>query len=241
MLCVSYQAPHPPCSPPPHYQQLYAGRDLFGRANMERAAWFNKPNWGCDYDAATFLERYFGEITQLDAAFGRLLQTLEHCGLSHNTLVVFTSDHGEMASCHGLFGKQVMYEEAIGVPLLVRGPGVPQNRREGALFSLLDVLPTLLEFCELPAHERAQGISYAPTWRGQKQAQSREFVISEERELCLRTPDAKLITDGSGQQARAFYDLKSDPMELRNLLHQPQCAPAIEQLHQTLCRWVSVT
>ena len=128
-MLLSYQAPHPPCSPPPEYLDLYRGQDLLTEANADAAAWYDMPHWNADYDAATFRQLYFGEISQLDAAFGRLLSGLDELGLRENTLVLFTSDHGEMAGAHGLFGKGVMFEESLHVPLIARAPGQARGHR----------------------------------------------------------------------------------------------------------------
>ena len=112
-MLLSYQAPHPPCSPPAEFLEPYENLDLVTEANADREAWFKHEAWRADYDAQRFRQLYFGEISQLDAAFGRLLATMDRLGLRDNTLVVFTSDHGEMAGAHAKFGKGVMHEEAL--------------------------------------------------------------------------------------------------------------------------------
>lgn len=236
-LFVSYQAPHPPCSPPEEFEQIYRERgDLFSRPSMDPAAWFRKPQWQADYGAQTFLERYFGEITHLDAALGRLLTQLDDCGLADDTLVVFSSDHGEMASCHGLFGKQVMFEEAIQAPLVIRGPGVAPAR-SGALVSLIDLLPTLLDCCGLPLHPPAAGSSFAPILRGARDVGARDFIVSQESDLCLRTADRKLVTDVEGSEMRAFYDLRDDPDEMVNALASR--TDDARELHDLLQDWLA--
>ena len=127
-LMISYQAPHPPCSPPPEYLAPYEDQDLPLEPNADASAWFKHEAWKADYDVQRFRQLYFGEISQLDAAFGRLLAELEALELRDSTVLVFTSDHGEMAGAHGRFGKGLMYEEALHVPLVIRGPGQSSGR-----------------------------------------------------------------------------------------------------------------
>lgn len=94
---------------------------------------------------------YFGCVTAVDRAFGRLMATLESEGLAENTIVVFTSDHGEMLSIHGRWIKDIHYEQSIGVPFLIRWPGhVPADARTDTLFGLVDVLPSLLGLAGVP-------------------------------------------------------------------------------------------
>ena len=157
-MLLSYQAPHPPCAPPPEFLEPYRERDLFREANADADAWYDMPQWNADYDAATFRQRYFGEISHLDAAFGRLLRGLDELNLRENTLVVFTSDHGEMAGAHGLFGKGVMFEEALHVPLIARAPAQATGRKSPQLAATLDLMPTLLDYAGVEAPNAAEGI-----------------------------------------------------------------------------------
>ena len=87
-MMVSYQAPHPPCSPPQHFREIYRERDLVSEPNADRSSWFKHETWNADYDVATFRQLYFGEISQLDAAIGRLVSALDTLKLRDNTLVI---------------------------------------------------------------------------------------------------------------------------------------------------------
>ncbi len=114
-------------------------------------------HWDADYDLQTFRERYYGEITQLDAALGRLLKTLAQGGLADSTALFFTSDHGEMNGAHGLFSKGVMYDESLRVPLLVRLPGQTRGQRCTTPAGTVDFLPTLLELAGADRDPRRAG------------------------------------------------------------------------------------
>src|SRR5690606_12672018 len=118
--------------------QLYKNKVYSDRPNVQMDAVYHNHYKNSDYGKSLsvneFRETYFGEISHMDAAFGRILSKLEQLELDRNTIVIFTSDHGDMAGCHGLFEKSVMYEEAVRVPLIVRIPDGPKGIAVDSLF-----------------------------------------------------------------------------------------------------------
>ena len=214
-VMVSYQAPHPPCSPPTEYREIYAGVDLLTEPNADRNAWYRMPQWGADYDVAEFRERYFGEISHLDAAFGRLLDGLDSLGIGDETLVVFTSDHGEMAGAHGQFSKGVMQAESLHVPLMMRSPGQREGRQIKTAASTVDLLPTLLDYADAASDTDDEGVSLRPWIEGADDDEAR-IVISEFQDFCAVDGRWKLITNGRTLEAAALYDMVDDPYELQN-------------------------
>ena len=235
-MLLSYQAPHPPCSPPLAYLEPYEKIDLMTEANADRHAWFKHEAWGADYDAQRFRQLYFGEISQLDAAFGRLLSAVGRLGLRDNTLVVFTSDHGEMAGAHGRFGKGVMYEEALHVPLIVSAPRQQGGWRIGTPVSTVDMLPTLLDYAGCDAEGPYEGVSLRPLIEGEM-ADGDRIVISEYHDFCAVSQRWKLVTRGRRLETAALYDLCADPYELSNCVDDPACAEVQARLMQALSRW----
>ena len=235
-LMLSYQAPHPPCSPPSAFAALYEHRQLALEANADRSAWFKQEAWQADYGIERFRQLYFGEISHLDAAFGRLLASLERLGLAENTLVVFTSDHGEMAGAHGIFGKGVMYAESLHVPLIARAPGQALGRRISMPCSTVDLMPTLLDFAGCPVASGGDGISLRPLMEGQP-GQADRIVISEHQDFCARSARWKLITAGRRLQPEQLFDTVDDPCEMRNRLDDPACADVQARLSQALAGW----
>ena len=235
-LMLSYQAPHPPCSPPTEYLEQYEKRDLLLEPNIDRSAWFEHDAWNADYDVARFRQLYFGEISQLDAAFGRLLATLDQLGLRDDTLVVFTSDHGEMAGAHGKFGKGVMQEESLHIPLIVRAPCQSTGQRTRFPAATIDLMPTLLDYAVCQVGADAEGFSLRPQIEGDSSRTDR-IVISEYRDFCATSRQYKLITDGRTLNASALYNLADDPFELTNRLGDPACADVQAELSQALARW----
>jgi arylsulfatase A-like enzyme len=233
-LFVSYQAPHPPCSPPAAYHEMYTGQDLEVEPNADPSAYYYRPEWQADYGFQEFRERYFGEITHVDAAFGRVLQTLEDTGLTSNTVVVFTSDHGEMNGAHGLYGKGVMYDEAMRVPLFVRLPSQESARICQTPVSTVDFLPTLLMVAGVALPSDVEGVSLLPLLHGDAVAD--QPVFSEYGEFCCVLSDGwKLIADHQTLRPLELYQVLDDPFELSNALaDQPE---VVECLIRLLVDW----
>ena len=237
-LFLSYQAPHPPCSPPAEFLAMYRGKEPSWRPNVTNVnAWYRRPEWDCDYGLRTFVERYYGEISHFDRAFGQLLSRVQALSLADSTIVVLTSDHGEMMGCHGLFGKGVMYEESMRIPLIVRHPAGLQGVRTRAFFSSVDFMPTLLDMCGLPPAPTAEGISYGPLIHGQGQ-NARDILFVQYRDLCIRRGTLKLITEAVPCKPVASYDLASDPYEQDNLIDRSKYAPVIADLQEALSAWL---
>jgi arylsulfatase A-like enzyme len=112
------------------------------------------------------IANYWGLCSLVDTHIGTILDTLDVCGLRDNTIVVFTSDHGDMMGAHQLLAKCVLYQEAIRVPLLLRLPGQRAGRRVYGPVSQIDLVPTLLDLLGAPAPTHLQGRSQRPALYG---------------------------------------------------------------------------
>lgn len=173
---------------------------------------------------------YFAMIAQVDHHLGRILAALDECGQADRTLVVFTSDHGELLGDNGLWGKGPFHVESVlRVPLLWRWPGrIPAGRRCAALFSLMDLMPTLLGAAGGAVPAGLDGLDQgAVLW--QDAPGPREAVRIENRAtpgLQLQTVVThryKLTTHLPGDTGE-LYDLEADPHECRNLWRDPDHA-----------------
>jgi arylsulfatase A-like enzyme len=195
---------------------------------------------------------YYAMVSLIDDEVARILGALEELGLAGETLVVFTSDHGEMLGDHALLLKgPMMFAAAVRVPLIVRWPGVlPAGERRGALVQWLDLNPTLLAAAGLPPLPTSQGMSLLPLARGDADASERGWAICEYRDsghpyesavhtTMLRQGDFKLVVHhGDPATARArtgeLYDLARDPQELRNRWDDPGMREVRVELQERL-------
>lgn len=171
---------------------------------------------------------YYAMIGLLDHHLGRLLDALDSLGQTERTLLVFTSDHGELLGHHGLWGKGPFHtEDILRVPLVARWPGViPAGRRSGALQSLADLVPTLLRAAGAETPPGLAGCDQWPVWSGRVDAARRaalvENRVSDRLYLkTLVTERHKLTIHLRGDGGRSagdgeFYDLVADPGERVN-------------------------
>lgn len=181
---------------------------------------------------------YYAMVSFIDDEVGRIVAALDEQGLRQNTLIVFTSDHGEMLGDHRLLLKgPMMYEGAVHVPLLLNWRGrLPEGERRGGFVSLIDLCATALDAAGSPDLPTSQGSSLLPIARGE--ATGREYALCEYRNsghpyeppvhvTMLRQGTHKLVVHhGPPATARPrtgeLFDLAADPRELHNLWDSPQ-------------------
>lgn len=195
---------------------------------------------------------YYGMITQLDDHLGRLFAEMRRLGVSDNTLIVFTSDHGEYLGDHYMVEKELFYEQAIRVPLIVHMPGVvPPGRFDGFVESI-DILPTCLEASGISLPPALDGRSLFPLmrgtandWRSEVYAEWDFQYYRSRRQLGLR-PDqckANMVRDARwkyvhySDQPDELYDLERDCEEHVNLADHPDCAEVVRDMKDKLLKW----
>ncbi len=172
----------------------------------------------------------YGMVTMLDTYIGKILDQLAELGLEEDTLVIFTSDHGDYWGQHGLTAKAIHhYDDLLRVPLIVSMPGtVPEGVASNALQSTVDLAPTMLSFAGIDVPRRMTGLDMEPEWTGRREA-IRDHVIIENRHnpttMNMKTyvDDRYKMTIHFNQPYGELYDLESDPGEYRNLWGLPDC------------------
>ena len=168
-----------------------------------------------------FIAQYMALISEIDVWVGRLLDTLDRQGLRENTLIVFTSDHGELMGSHGQVGKSRCFEEAIRVPLILSLPGtLPAGAIRTESVSGVDLAPTVLDYCGVTSAERRfDGLSMRAAIDGgdfERKHSPLELNREGMRMRGMRSSEWKLsISERYGQR---LYDLQADPLELTNLI-----------------------
>lgn len=232
-LTISIDPPHPPMLVSEPYYSLYPPASIpvplslnDPRTNSPYSA--PKKNTEDPYRDATHIRQmtsiYYGMVTEVDEWVGKILQRLDELGLAKDTLVIFTSDHGEMLGDHGMHSKGVFYEGSSHVPLLMRLPGIiPAGTVVPAPASQLDLFATILDYCGQPGHA-SEGSSLRPLIEGKESGAGRVAVS----EWPTQNVPGFMLSDGRwkllfGRSADApsmdaLYDLKNDPQELNNLI-----------------------
>lgn len=157
-LTVAYNPPHSP------YECMddCNAEDYALYENMSYDELYVRDNADTTLTKAPSARYYFANVTAVDREFGRILDELKRLGLDKNTIVVFTSDHGETMCSQGTYDpKNSIYTESFNVPYIIRYPGRIRHRVDPMLFSTIDIMPTLLSLAGVPVPETAQGSDYS--------------------------------------------------------------------------------
>jgi arylsulfatase A-like enzyme len=192
---------------------------------------------------------YYRMMEDVDRQVGLVLQALRESGQENNTIVIFTSDHGEGLASHRWTGKMMYYQEEAAVPLIVAWKGVtPAGRIDREhLVSALDVLPTICDYAGVKGPAAMRGESLRPIIDRPRRA-GHEYVASEmangpARSFMVRTKQYKyMVFPGTGgQKQEMFFDMQADPGEMKNLAAQPALGPEIARHRALLTDWNKLT
>ncbi len=220
---------------PPHFLAARCGelekletRGKFSIAGQGSGADFREVT---EADARLGRAYYYNMVKIIDTQMGRILECLHTCGLTENTLVIFTTDHGELLGDHGLWMKGPFhYEQLIRVPLLMRFPeAIPGGQRTQTLFSHVDIVPTILAAIGEAPPTVTDGINALPLLNGQQKTHRDSVLVEcvdDPSGLRLKTvvTDTRKLTWYCGQEYGELYDLEKDPGECINQWSNPAYA-----------------
>ena len=236
----------PQAIPPwPSFPDSLAGKPYIQRQQVR--------TWGLEGwrwpDWAPIVARYLGEVALIDHQVGRILHTLDELGLRENTLVVYSSDHGDLCGAHGMIDKHyVMYDDVVRVPLLLRWPAqLPAGRTVDTLVTAgLDLAVTFCAAAGLPVPASFQGRSLLPPALGALDP-GREAVFATYHgnqfglysQRMVRTRRWKYVWNPTAEDE--LYELQADTGELVNLASEAAHADALRQLRAQLVTWMQET
>jgi len=240
-VTIQMGPPHGPYKAPEHYEAMYDPEKLTLRPN-----WKEVPGLPGRKEIAS----YYAMITAIDDQMARLVGALDDMGIGEDTIVLFSSDHGDMLGSQGFPLKRKPWEESIRVPCLIRYPrGVSAGRTEDALLSHVDFAPTLLGLCGARIPPEMQGADLSKLVLGEATdgPDSAFFQI-------FGPYHAGKVADGwrgvrtqrymyarYQSQPWVFYDLERDPYELNNLVSDPAAGALMEEMDRKLNAWMERT
>jgi uncharacterized sulfatase len=256
-LAAGFFRPHVPWIAPSKYFDLYPLESIqappFDESEMHIApewAYFTNPaNWGMSVlQRRESIRAYYASISFMDAQVGKMLDALDRFGLTQQTTIVFWGDNGYLLGEHGQWMKQMVFEPAARVPMLIGGAGVQSRGAQcRRTVELLDMYPTLAEICGLKGRpSNLQGASLMPLLARPDAAWDRPAVTQIRREgrgkdrvmgYSLRTERYRYSMWGEeGKLGEELYDYDNDARELRNLAKQPEARPIRDGLRARLDR-----
>jgi len=250
LLVFAPYAPHLPAIPPARYDGYLRNIQPWRPPNWREADVSGKPNWvkfmkaSTDPSTAALDATRSAQLESLlavDDAVGRLEDTLEVLGLTDNTILIFTSDHGYHWGEHWWDSKFTAYEESIRVPLVMSYPvGAPEPATRTDLVLNIDLAPTIAELTQTAAPAGVDGRSIASLLSAPGPVRQDFFIQSLGGYIAppfegVRDTRFKYVTvTAPGGITEELYDLQSDPYELRNLAVDPAWAETVEQLRQRM-------
>lgn len=243
-LFTSFSAPHPPLVPPQSYLEQYmrfempeppigewADQEDVNRDGLNPRAFRGIVNPNMRKQA---LAGYYAMISHIDHQIGRLMIAMRDFGVINNTIVLFTSDHGDMMGDHQMFRKGLPYEGSAHVPLILKDPTGKLNLNSGstvdAPVDLMDIMPTLLEAAEIPIPQTVEGKSVLALAR-HEQVPWRDYVYGQydggifPNRFVTNGKEKFILLTKTGEEQ--FFDLTNDPYEKYNLINDSDWAGKI--------------
>jgi arylsulfatase A-like enzyme len=248
--------PHLPCRPPQQFADMYPPAaippwpswpdPLEHKPEAQRRQWriWGLENWPWE-KWQPVVSRYFAIITEMDYHLGRILAALDQHGTLDNTLIIYTTDHGDFCGGHGLIDKHFsMYDDLVRVPLLLRWPGhVPAGVTCDRFVSHeLDIAQTLLAAAGVTAPDTFHGCNLLDAARGH--GPSRPDIFAQYFGTASGMYSQRMLRDRRFKYVynpTAFdelYDLEHDPGEIRNLIDDAALQPELARLRQRLAAWM---
>lgn len=234
-MCTGFYRPHTPFLAPPDQAAMYANLEVEPPESLESLPRFYRSlsrHFGLEADPPSeedcrrAVRMYYAMVTGLDRRIGLICNALKQQGLWENTIVIYTSDHGEMLGRHGLWFKGALYEEAARVPLIIRIPdSLKKGIRVSDPVSHVDLFPTLCEIAGIEPYEFLDGISLMPALTGGSFPKERP-VFTEYSDYGIHTP-TRMVRIGNHKLIYAagydllLFDLVTDPREENNLAGRP--------------------
>jgi len=239
MFFVSWIPPHGPYASPPRYRKHYEGR-------LELPP--NIPKGLPEDHARSNLPDYYGMVESLDAEFKRMLDALDRSGVAEDTIVCYSSDHGDMIGSQGYKAKRWPYEESVRIPFLIRYPRrVPAGQVIADPFSTVDVYPTLAGLAGLKAPEGLDGLDYSPMLTGQNAKPPRDYAFLQMMYAYVPWPGWRGLRTREYTYARTvdgpwiLFNTAKDPYQMKNLVDDPASQALLKRMDKRLAAVMNET
>lgn len=242
---LGYRHPHPPLVPPQRILDHYTDMEMDRKFVGDWAKDISQLPYHLQGVAArgVYSEReetaarraFYALCTHIDQQIGSLIGTIREEGILDDTIVMFTSDHGDMLGNHNMWAKQTFYEWSAGIPMILMGTKdsskVAHNRTDDRLACLKDVMPTLLDLCGIEVPDTVEGQSLISGKR--RESLYGEFGEVDHCSRMIRSRTHKLIYYPVGNVFHLF-DIENDPIEMANLVDQPEQAARVKHMKELL-------
>lgn len=262
LLFANFWGPHAPYFPTEPYASMYDPADIAPWGNFDEA-FSDKPQAHKRYrdafigdggqkrsweECAQWAALHYGFVTMIDEQIGRIVTEVERLGLADDTVIILTTDHGDLLGAHGGMHDKcsIMCQETYHIPFIVSGPGVEAGTIVSAPITNMDLAPTLLDLAGVQPDRPLDGRSVVPLLGGESDPDRSPYAVCEFNGHHYHY-QARMITDGRSKyvfnapEIDEFYDLAEDPWETVNLIDSDAHKPRIRQFRQALMDWMEKT
>jgi len=259
-ITLSIHMPHAPMTPTAPYYGMYPVKDMMPPVSIDddmnnspyktANGRMGLPEYSDPEKIKYMISNYYGIIKEIDNWVGEIINTLDRNGLTDDTLIIFTSDHGEMLGAHGLREKNVFYEESAHIPLIISFPNeVKKETIVDGYISTIDLFPTILDYLNIKEHP-SNGVSLRDLIEG-RETNHGKYVVTEWDYRGPVAPNYMIVKDGwklmipytkQSTVINAMYNLNEDPHEMNNLLgknpNRVDYKEKAEELRSCLLEWL---
>jgi len=253
-LVLSWGPPHDPYwMVPEEYRSKYKPDKLTLRPNVKLDTKKLLGPKDAEFSPKETIANYYSAITALDEQLGRILDFLDENNLSKNTILIFTSDHGDMLWSQGMMKKEQPFEESISIPFIIRWPGhIPAGKKSNSLLSIVDIAPSILGLIKIKTPTGIEGADLSRIMLGcEENGPSSVFlmeVISTDEGYMQGIGEWRGIRTARYTYARwqngegwILYDNEADPYQLENLINSPKYKNIKEEMEAILQWWLKYT
>ncbi len=259
-ITCSFHFPHAPMLPVKPYSEMYSVKDMpvptsiadpmLNSPYRNQNGRLNHIEYADSEKIKYMIADYYGLVKEIDDWVGKILRKLDELGLSENTLVIFTSDHGDMLGAHGMREKNVFYEESAHIPLMIRYPTkIKPNTIVKEYVSTIDLFATINDYLQMP-EQSSDGSSLRALMEGKDKLKGK-FVVTEWLYNEDKQPAYMIIKDhwkmfvpfsAESTVIDVLYNLNDDPYEMNNLIgknpDRNKYEAKINELRDDLLSWL---
>lgn len=251
-LFVNFWAPHPPLVVPEPYASKFNPNNIELPKNIGEYAQNMPDNRKMSVPAQLAKDvsmeewkkvwaAHLGLVNMVDSYIGRILDEIKNCGYDDNTIILFTTDHGDHLGQHSMYQKMEMYEQAVNIPFMIKGPNIQKNTINEPI-SHLDIVPTILDLVGMKLPNDLDGISLKNTLQEGKIESGRcvygqysgNPTIGDIRRMVVNKK-YKYVYDPD--DIPELYDLEEDPLEMNNIYNNDDVKEVVTDLHNCCKKW----
>lgn len=236
MAWISFARPHQPCTPSEPFASMYNPDEIFlpPTADTDNELFLTKRKNKGEEEIRNYLAKYLGLVSQVDYGIGLIMDELEKSGQLENTIIVYSSDHGDFAGEHSGFEKYggISTRAITRIPMIVKTPATRGMVTDGIVESV-DLFPTLCQLAGLDIPDTVQGISMVPVLRNPETSIRDSALTENAYRKAIATKKWRYIAN-IDREDDELYDQENDPWELNNLIHSPEHKDIIFQMSRFL-------